>query len=208
MLVAHDAEFYFRPRCLVGKYLGFDSTNMAFAEGRNHWRLRQLCDKHLFLPECFASYGHVQKQEAEKMLHSVWEATKRGENISVRHTVITFARNSLCRMLLGTAHLDIENTSLEFNKETLITLLDEAFAVAGETTLIDLTPGLNWLDFHGREQKMKYLRRRLEKYFQEILDDRSQRLDRSEPEAFVDVLLSLDEDKTLSDEAMMGVLLV
>lgn len=142
------------------------------------------------------------------MLHSVWEASQRGEDISVRETVTTFVRNSLCGMLLGTAHLDIENISIQFTKETLITLLDETISVAGEVTLSDLTPGLKWLDFCGREEKMKDLLGRFKAYFQEILDDRSHRVNKDEPEALVDVLLSLDEDEKLSNEAIMGILLV
>lgn len=142
------------------------------------------------------------------MLHSVWEASQRGEDISVRETVTTFVRNSLCGMLLGTAHLDIEDISIQFTKDTLITLLDETISVAGEMTLSDFIPGLKWLDLCGRDEKMKDLHRRLKAYFQEILDDRSHRLEKGEPEALVDVLLSLDEDDKLSDEAIMGILLV
>jgi cytochrome P450 len=208
VLVAHDAEFYFRPRCSVGKYLGFDSTDIAFAEGRHHWYLRKLCDTRLFSSDCIVSYLHVQKKEAAKMLHCVWEASQRGEDISVRETVTTFVRNSLCGMLFGTAHLDIENISIQFTKESLITLLDETISVAGELTLSDLTPGLEWLDLCGRREKIKDLHQRLKAYFQEILDDRSHRVNQAEPEALVDVLLSLDEDDKLSHEAVMGILLV
>lgn len=52
-------------------------------------------------------------------------------------------------MLLGIVYLDIENISLEFNKEILIILLDEVFVVVGEMMFIDLMFGLNWLDFYG-----------------------------------------------------------
>lgn len=192
----------------MGKYLGFGSTDIAFAEGRHHWYLRKLCDTRLFSLECFASYAQISKHEAAKMFHSVWEASQRGEDISVRDTVTAFVRNSICGMLLGTAHLDIENTSIQFTKETLTMLLDETVAVAGETTLSDFTPGLNWLDLRGREEQVKDLHTRLKKYFQAILDDRSLRLENNEPEALVDVLLSLEEDKKLSSDAIMGILLV
>jgi len=192
----------------VGKYLGFGSTDIAFAEGRHHWYLRKLCDTRLFSPECFASYAQIQKAEAGKMLHSIWKASQRREDISVRETVTTFVRNSVCGMLLGTAHLDIENTSIQFTRDTLTTLLEETLAVVGETTLSDLTPGLNWLDLRGREEQMKDLHAKLTKYFQVILDDRSLRLENKEPEALVDVLLSLEEDTKLSSDAIMGILLV
>ncbi|KAG0628390.1 hypothetical protein M758_1G023200 [Ceratodon purpureus] len=206
VLVGHDAEFYFRPRCSVGKYLGFNFTDIAFAEGRHHWYLRKLCDTRLFSPECFVSNLHFQKKEAKKMLHSIWEASQRGEDISVRETVTTFVRNSLCGMLLGTAHLDIENISIKFSEETLNMLLDETISVAGEVTLSDLAPGLKWLDLCGREEKMKDLNLRLKAYFQEILDDRSHRVNKDEPESLVDVLLSLDDDDKLSNEAIVGIL--
>lgn len=85
------------------------------------------------------------------MLYFVWEVIKRGENIFVWYIVIIFVCNSLCRMLLGIVYLDIENISLEFNKEILIILLDEVFVVVGEMMFIDLMFGLNWLDFYGWE---------------------------------------------------------
>nr|AHI15944.1 flavonoid 3'-hydroxylase [Pohlia nutans] len=206
VLVTHDAEFFFRPRCGVGKYLGFGSADIAFAEGRHHWYLRKLCDTRLFSSESFASNAPIRKHEAANMLRSLFEASQRGEAICVRDAVTTFVRNSLCGMLLGTGHLDVENTSLHFTKETLTTLLDEVVAVAGDTTLRELTPGLN--SWGGRDEQMKDLHLRLTKYFQVILDDRSLRLEtNAEPEALVDVLLSLDEDQKLSSDAIMGILL-
>ena len=208
MLVTHDAEFYFRPRCAVGKYLGFNSKDVAFADGRHHWVMRKLCDTRLFSSGWFASYGHIHKKEAAKMLHSVWKACQKGEDISVREAVTTFVRNSLCGMLLGTAHLDIVNISIQFTKDSLITLLDETVDVAGKVTVSDFIPGLKWLDVCGRQEKLKDLHRRLTAYFQEILDDRSLRLSKDEPEALVDVLLSLDDNDKISNEAIMGILLV
>lgn len=189
--------------------MGFGSSDIAFAEGRHHWYLRKLCDTRLFSADSFVSYGHIPRAEALKMLHSVWEASKKGNGISVRETVTAFVRNSLCGMLLGSAHLDIENVSLQFTEKTLITLLDETICVVGEITLSDLAPGLKRVDFHGRTRKLKELHERWEKYLRVILEDRSHRLEKSaKPEALVDVLLSLDDaDMKLSNEAIMGVLL-
>jgi cytochrome P450 len=55
---------------------------------------------------------------------------------------------------------------------------------------------------------MKDLHQRLKAYFQEIIDDHSHRVNQAEPQALVDVVLSLDEDDKLSHEAIMGILLV
>lgn len=138
------------------------------------------------------------------MLHAVFAS---GESLSVRETVASFVRNSMYGMFLGTAHEDIENTSIHFTKDTLTMLLDEVVAVAGETTLSDVTPGLLWLDVRGRQERLKDLHAKLTKYFQVILDDRSSRSDQP-PEALVDVLLALSGDEKLSNEAIMGILLV
>lgn len=202
VLVGHDAEFFYRPRSGVGKYLGFGYADIAFSEGRHHWYMRKLCDTKLFSPECFTPYSPIYKRQAAKMLHSVFAS---GESLSIRETVASFVRNSMYGMFLGTAHEDIENTSIHFTKDTLTMLLDEVVSVAGEITLSDVTPGLAWLDVRGRQERLKDLNVKLTKYFQAILDDRSNRSD--PPEALVDVLLALTGEDKISNEAIMGILL-
>lgn len=89
-------------------------------------------------------------------------------------------------------------------------------AVVGEVTLSDLTPVLKWLDRRGRGREMKSLQRQLAKYFQVIIEERRGLLKKPktaelhpEEEAVVlDVLLSLQEEESLSDRAIMGILLV
>lgn len=87
-------------------------------------------------------------------------------------------------------------------------------AVAGEVTLSDLTPALTWLDWHGRGREMKSLQRQLAKYFQVIIEERRGLLKKPKTaelhpeEVVLDVLLSLQEEESLSDRAIMGVLLV
>ena len=153
------------------------------------------------------------------MMHSVWEASNsknRDGHILVRATVTALVRNSLCRILLGRTHLDVSNISMQFTEGILASLMDRAMAVVGEVTLSDLTPVLKWLDRRGRGQEMKSLQRQLAKYFQVIIEERRGLLKKPktaelhpEEEAVVlDVLLTLQEEESLSDRAIMGILLV
>lgn len=106
---------------------------------------------------------------------------------------------------------------MKFTRETLGALLDETVGVIGEgVTLAELTPGLRWL---RRERELKGLRARWEEYFRVVMDDRVVKLEmkkkkkggereEEETEMMVDVLLGLEGDKKLSNEAIMGILLV
>lgn len=219
MLIAHDAEFYYRPRCTEGRKLGFGFADIAFSSGNHHFLLRKLCTSHLFSPARLASYGQIYKAEVAKMMHAVWEASnsKNGDgHIVVRATVTALVRNSLCQILLGRTHLDVANISMQFTEETLASLMDKVMAVVGEVTLSDLTPVLKWLDRRGRGREIRSLERQLAKYFQVIIEERRGLLKKPktaelhpEEEAVVlDVLLSLQEEEPLSDRALMGILLV
>jgi cytochrome P450 len=207
----HDAEYYYRPHTTVAKYLGFEFNDIGFSTGKHHRLVRKLCATQLLSHESLNKYEDIQNEARATMINTVWKSASHGNVIEVRDLVLDFTTNVLCRMLMSRTHLDITNIGLGFKQETFKSLVQEIMEVVGKLDTSMFIPWMRWLDLEGRSIKLKELNRRLVKYFKGVIEEHEKSLesdDRAhESNDILDVLLSLEGDDMLSDEAIMGILL-
>jgi cytochrome P450 len=208
----HDAEYYYRPHTTVAKYLGFEFNDIGFSTGKHHRLVRKLCATQLLSHESLNKYEYIRNEARATMINTVWKSASHGNVIEVRDILLDFTTNVLCRMLMSRTHLDIANIGLGFKQETFKSLVQEIMEVVGKLDTSMFIPWMRWLDLEGRTIELKELNRRLVKYFKGVIEEHEKSLeseDRAhESNDILDVLLSLEGDDMLSDEAIMGILLV
>ncbi|MED6179928.1 hypothetical protein PIB30_005386 [Stylosanthes scabra] len=216
----NDIIFANRPYTLASKNLNYDSKTIGSASYGDHWRrLRRLTTLELFSTNRLAMLESVREKEIQFLVKQLFEECSNDgqtqkSKVEVRPKFVGVAFNMMLRMISGKRYYgnDIDEDGKEFQ-----TLMREFTAIQGGN-INDFIPILKLIDFQGIEKKMVKLMKRLDGFFQKLIDEHRRNGSVNSDEVkmkknmklnLIDVMLELQEKEPefYTDETVKGVIL-
>ncbi|GMN69083.1 hypothetical protein TIFTF001_038130 [Ficus carica] len=199
----HDVVFSSRPKTTATEVLLYGNNDVAFATYGEYWRqMRRICVVELLSLKRVQSFQFVMEEEAEVMVHAIRKACLSDETtINLSQMLSDASNNIVSRCILGQSY-KAEDGSLSKVGELLKIVSEEliAFSVG------DFFPSLKWVDvLRGFVARLRSTFRELDAFNNRLVQEHkttkiAPNYVGSEMKDFVDVLLSLQEDRKLGFE--------
>ncbi|MCL7032979.1 hypothetical protein MKW94_020937 [Papaver nudicaule] len=180
---------------------------MGFAPYGVYWRnLRRISATHLFCPRRIASFGAFRSQIGSKMIGDIKGLMGVKGEVEIKKVLHFGSLNNVMMSVFGKSY-DFENGS----GHELEQLVSEGYELLGIFNWSDHFPILGWLDLQGVRKRCRNLVSKVNIFVGKIIDEhRRKRVDgvlsNGSAGDFVDVLLDLEKDDSLSDSDMVAVL--
>ncbi|MCL7031228.1 hypothetical protein MKW94_025874 [Papaver nudicaule] len=180
---------------------------MGFAPYGVYWRnLRRISATHLFCPRRIASFGAFRSQIGSKMIGDIKGLMGVKGEVEIKKVLHFGSLNNVMMSVFGKSY-DFENGSGHELEE----LVSQGYELLGIFNWSDHFPILGWLDLQGVRKRCRNLVSKVNIFVGKIIDEhRRKRVDgvlsSGSAGDFVDVLLDLEKDDSLSDSDMVAVL--
>ncbi|KAG6551486.1 hypothetical protein Mapa_006909 [Marchantia paleacea] len=211
VLKQKDAIFAQRPNTTIqkapAKYLGFDCSDMGFSHYDPKMTiLRKICIQEFLSHSKIKSYEKDRTQQLYQLMQSIKHHGLEGKPVTLRPLLDTMATNYICFLLYRRGYtenkLAVSNDLRKFN--------DVAARFARLVMLInisDLIPMFERWDPQGVLAEYKSFHHYVKDLFGRVIQEHRE-AGRSGGENFVDVLLSYNEKGLITENQIMGTLMV
>ncbi|XP_027148775.1 isoflavone 3'-hydroxylase-like [Coffea eugenioides] len=211
----NDIIFANRPRSLSSKHFSYNYTTISVAPYGDHWRnLRRLAALEIFSPARIAVFTGTRKTELMLLLRELMHKCNEGggsTKVDLKSKFVELAFNILSMTMAGKRYYG-ENVADAEEARKARFLIREMLENSGRSNLGDYLPFLRWVDFKGLEKRFTTLMQRLDKFMQDMVDERKQLLAAGSngSATMIDHLLSLQENEHeyYSDELIKGIIMV
>ncbi|XP_042483821.1 cytochrome P450 81Q32-like [Macadamia integrifolia] len=205
----NDIVFANRPHFLLGKYLGFDNTVLAFASYGQHWRnLRRLTTHEIFSSTRLHMFSKIRTNEVHSLLQRLLGNSSK--TVEMKSMFFDLTLNNMMMMITGKRYYG-DNVGVLDKAKQFQELVEDMFGAGGASNIEDFFPLLKWVGFNGLEKKMVRLQRKRDQFMQELIEEhRMVRSQSKDEKSLIDVLLSLQEGdpKYYTDEIIIGIIQV
>ncbi|XP_038971683.1 cytochrome P450 81Q32-like [Phoenix dactylifera] len=209
----NDITFANRPQILSSKHFGYDCTTLGASPYGPHWRnLRRIATLEIFSPARVAAFSASRAAEVRSLLRHLFGDGDRAEfrkvEMKSRFSELTF--NVAMQMIAGRRYYGAEATEVAEEGRRFRRVIEEAFLVAGASTLEDFLPWVRWAGWNSAEKRMARLAREMDELFQEMVEERRKKRGREEGKTtIIDVMLEMQEAEPgyYTDEIIKGIIL-
>ncbi|KAF9592252.1 hypothetical protein IFM89_012828 [Coptis chinensis] len=185
-------------------------ANLGFAPFGEYWRnLRRISATHLFSPRRIASFSSFRSEIGEKMIGEIKSIMRVSGEVEVKRVLHFGSLNNVMISVFGKRYdFGHEGFGDGFKLEELVS---EGYELLGIFNWIDHFPVLGWFDFQGVRKRCKKLVSKVNVFVGKIIEEHRMRkvngkLGDECVGDFVDVLLDLEMENSLSDSDMVVVL--
>lgn len=189
-LKVHDAVFASRPALAAGKYLCFNNSDVAFAPYGPYWRgARKIMKSELLNPKKLESLEQIRVEERHNFLSGLRSQSLDQKPVFIRDHLSRFTLSIICRMVFT------EKSSVDMDE--LQKMMNEWFMLNGAFNIGDWIPWLEFLDLQGYVKKMNFLRKKMDRLTDFVIDDHVAKRGEGKGNGerdFVDNLLQIAED--------------
>ncbi|XP_042033900.1 trimethyltridecatetraene synthase-like [Salvia splendens] len=194
-LRVHDASFASRPSLAAGKYTSYNYKDLAWAPHGPYWRqTRRIYSNEVFNNKKVQLYEQVRIAERQYFYSNIRALA--GKPVVLKDHLSRYSLTTTWKMLSRDEYFSEENPVL--NMDELHKMVDEWFLLSGVFNVGDWIPWLSPFDLQGYVKKMKALNKKMDKFYNYVIDDHlARRVAEKEevaPIDFVDTLLQLAKD--------------
>ncbi|ESR40884.1 Flavonoid 3-monooxygenase [Citrus sinensis] len=198
LLKTHDISFASRPALLAGKYTTYNYSGMATAPYGPYWRqARKICLMELLGTKRLDQFEYMRVEERNAFLFELFKSVS--TYVHLKDHLYTLNHTSICRMVLGKRYTDKAEKNTVTPKD-FTEMLEELFLLNGILDIGDSIPWLASFDLQGHVKRMKDVSKKLDKFYEDILDEhyaRRKSIKDYGVHDMVDVLLHLADDPSL-----------
>ncbi|KAJ4967207.1 hypothetical protein NE237_019056 [Protea cynaroides] len=167
----NDILFANRPHFLIGNYLGFNYTTPATAPYGPHWRnLRRVTTLEIFSSIRLQMFSNIRTKEVRFLLQRLVATGNFSKTVEMKTLLFELTLNNMMMMLAGKRYYGDDMGDLVKARQ-FQELIEEMFAEAGESDVVDFFPMLRWIGFSGLEKKLVRLQRKRDQFMQELIEE-------------------------------------
>ncbi|CAI9777160.1 unnamed protein product [Fraxinus pennsylvanica] len=216
----NDIIFANRPSTLSTKHFSYNNTTISIAPYGDHWcNLRRLAALEIFSSTRIAMYTGTRRRELMLILKELLRSCKHdggSTKVDLKSKFIELAFNVLSMTIAGKRYYG-ENVVDSEEARRVRFVMREMLEYSGNTNLGDFLPFLQWVDFRGLEKRFANLMKKLDKFVQDLVNERrgllSEKLCESHGQSektMINHLLSLQQKEPdyYTDELIKGIILV
>ncbi|KAL0456320.1 UNVERIFIED_CONTAM: Trimethyltridecatetraene synthase [Sesamum latifolium] len=200
-LRVHDTVFASRPPLAAGKYISYNYSDMTWAPYGPYWRqTRKIYLTEMFNAKKLESFEHIRVEEGRNFLSRLRSLS--GKPVVLKDHLSRLSLSIVSRMVFGKKYYttEFEDEKAILKLDELPRMLDEWFFFGGVFHIGDWIPWLSCVDLQGYVKRMKALSKKLDKFYDYVLDGHLTRKAAQKdfiPEDVLDALLQLAEDPDL-----------
>ncbi|PON31981.1 Cytochrome P450, E-class, group I, partial [Trema orientale] len=209
----NDIVFANRPHTLAGKHFHYDHSTVASASYGDHWRnLRRVMTLELFSSSRLAAYSTVRQDEIRLLVNQIKQSCEQGtRKIDLKSKFTELSFNVMTMILVGKRFYG-DNVE-DFGEALRIReVIRAAIHLCGAANMGDFLPFVNSMDILGVEKKMVGLMAKMDKFLQDLIEERRRVLsensgtERESKKLVIDSLLGLQETDPgfFTDEVIKG----
>ncbi|KAL0360001.1 UNVERIFIED_CONTAM: Trimethyltridecatetraene synthase [Sesamum radiatum] len=197
----HDTVFASRPALAAGKYISYNYSDMTWAPYGPYWRqTRKIYLTEVFNAKKLESFEHIRIEEGRNFLSCLRSLS--GKPVVLKDHLSRLSLSIVSRMVFSKKYFttEFEDEKAILKLDELPRMLDEWFFFSGVFHIGDWIPWLSSVDLQGYSERMKALSKKLDKFYDYVLDDHLTRKAAQKdfiPEDVLDALLQLAEDPSL-----------
>ncbi|KAL3538423.1 hypothetical protein ACH5RR_001789 [Cinchona calisaya] len=160
-------------------------------------------------------YSDIRSDEVRLLIHRVVKASRVDEYgiVEMGSMFFEFTLNNMMRMIARKRYYDDDEQNME-EAARFQEMIKETIEITGWMNVADFVPKLKWIMQNKVERKMKALKVKRDRFFQDLIEERRKIMrDRSggyenEKKTLIDVLLSLQESEPdyYTDEIIKGMI--
>ncbi|XP_025826598.1 indole-2-monooxygenase-like [Panicum hallii] len=200
VLRTHDHVFASRPRSAVADVLFYGSTDVAFAPYGEYWRqTRKVVTTHLLTPRKVRCSRAAREQEVRLALARVRDAAAARTAVDLSELFSFFANDVVCQAVTG--RLPREQGRNKLFRD----LLETNAKLLGGFNLDDYFPSLAGLNVVSAKA-VKH-RKRWDNLLDSLIDKHVRKTETDEHEDFIDVLLSVQQEYSLTRDNIKAILM-
>ncbi|EOA16499.1 hypothetical protein CARUB_v10004657mg [Capsella rubella] len=195
-----------RPELIMGKHVGYNSTNMISSPYGDHWRnLRRIAAVEIFSSHRISTFMSIRKDEIRRLITLLSRDSLHGfVEVELKSLFTNLVFNNIIMMVAGKRYYG-GGTDDNDEAKHVRKLISEVVAGAGAGNLADYFPIINWVT--NFEQRAKILGDRLDKFLQKLVDEK--RAEKEKGQTLIDSLLSFQETQPdyYTDVTIKGIIL-
>ncbi|KAJ8769295.1 hypothetical protein K2173_002499 [Erythroxylum novogranatense] len=199
-----------RPRLFSGKYLGYNYSSMDQSPFGEHWRnMRRISKSEFLSTPRLNTLVSVRKEEVKQIITKLSrDSFQDFVKVELRTIFQDLSFNIMTRMITGKRYSeddDADEAIIEEGKQ-FKSLMVELGAAYDPSNPGDFFPIWNWIDCGRFERKVKDLAIRMDKFTQDLVDERRRNLNDESMDTLVNNLLRLQSSKSeyFTDEIIKG----
>ncbi|OVA15437.1 Cytochrome P450 [Macleaya cordata] len=210
----NDKFFSSRPRQVAMKHMGYNFAMFGFAPYGHYWReLRKIVNREVLSHSRIESLHHVWGTEVNTSLKELYDSCAKKNNgggpvlVEMKRWFSDMTLNMSVMMVAG-KRFNFSGNVADDEARRCQEALRNFFRLVGLFVPSDALPFLAWLDIGGYEKEMKKVARELDVLMQEWLEEHKEKRLAWKAEGkkkkggekdFMDVMMTILEDETLSD---------
>ncbi|KAH6763854.1 hypothetical protein C2S51_015103 [Perilla frutescens var. frutescens] len=196
-LKVHDANFASRPALAAGKYISYDYSDVSFSPYSPYWReTRKIFMMEVLNAKKLDSFEQIRVEERRCLLSRLRSLSRKP--VVLRDELKRCNLSTICRILFRDKYFgESEEEKSIVDMHELREIVNEWLLLSGAFNIGDWIPWLNFLDLQGYVKRMKELRKKMDKFYDYVIDDHLAKRGGEKDYAkkdFVDVLLQIAED--------------
>lgn len=216
-LTKNDIVFANRPRLLISKCFGYNSTNMIWSSYGNHWRnLRRICTVEILSTHRLHMLSIIRFEEVWSLIQLLMKCEN--QIVNMKHAFFDLTFNLMLRMIVGKRFYGDDVDDVDEAK-LFRELQAESIRLSGKSYIGDFIPLMAWLGFGSTlEKEMMDCQNRRDALMQSLIEQhrerRTTKLDDSfrdgRKKTMIEVLLDLQESEPeqYTDETIRALILV
>ncbi|EOA16477.1 hypothetical protein CARUB_v10004631mg [Capsella rubella] len=203
----NDVVLANRPHVMIGKYVGYNNTNMIAAPYGDHWRnLRRLCTIEIFSTHRLNCFLYVRTDEVRRLISRLFRSAGTERTVvEMKPMLMDLTFNNIMRMMTGKRYYGEETTDEEEAKRVR-KLVGDVSANTSSGNAVDYVPITRL--FSSYEKRVKKLGEDTDKFLQGLIDDK--RGQQETGTTMIDHLLVLQKSDTeyYTDQIIKGIILI
>ncbi|KAG7532756.1 Cytochrome P450 [Arabidopsis thaliana x Arabidopsis arenosa] len=200
VMKTNDLKFADRPkRKAVSTFLN-GGRDVAFSPYGESWRqFKSICVMHLLSKKMVRSFEKVREEEINVMMEKVEKAASSSSPLNLSGLLSSLTSDLICRIALGRKYSsDGEEVGNTYNVKEIVR---KTMELSGSFPLGEYIPSLAWIDtIRGVDDKVEEVSNKIDSFLEKAVQEHVEDHADKERSDFVDILVSIQRDKTMGFE--------
>ncbi|GJT57854.1 cytochrome P450 81E8-like protein [Tanacetum coccineum] len=205
----NDIIFANRPFAPSAKHINYNFTSMGAAPYGHVWRsLRRVCASELLSTTRLSSTTCAREHEVKLMCTHIYKVSS--QKVELKSMFRDLMNNITTMSMIGKRyHGDVIDSEDVQSAPRFRDIMEEVLKLLHTPYAGDFLPFFAWIDFGGFQKKRIALMKRVDEFFDEVIENR-RRVGNSESGIMVDKLLALQEQEPelYTDQIIRGLIMV
>ncbi|KAK6287803.1 hypothetical protein POUND7_013982 [Theobroma cacao] len=208
----NDITLANRPRLIMGKYVGYNYTILAFASYGDHWRnLRRLATLEILSSKNLSMSSSIRRDEINSLIRRLYRVSVNGfAKVELKTLFAELTFNIIMRIVAGKRYYGDEVRGSE-EARGFRAMIEELFELTVSSYPGDFLPLLSWVDYNGYIKKVKLVAKNADAFTQGLIDEHRRNKGNLElKNTMISHLLTLQKSQPeyYTDEIIKGLVLV